>query len=315
MGTHEETELDLYLYNTSELWPLHESIVQNLKRKIERGTYDPARAPDAWIYWVEAGAKRYVREFGGGAWFQVFDKQTRDALAIDIAQREYGKIVGGEYGKIDVPGRMRVHENPAPRLLYMYTARIGGVYRDVWAVDGDEAVEKFKREGARGFFTVSKVTNVSPRLENPMGVPVGALVAAGLVAAAGIAYALYGGSKAAAVKTVTPPTTPSTPSTPSAPPNLIDNLPGPALDPTTNLVLFNTYTDAIMTIRTGAPDAAGTLPSAGVTVNVVDAGGNTLVVPLIGYLATAAGPGKWIGINPSTKVLMYIMAADVQSMS
>lgn len=109
MGEQEKRELDLYAYNTSELYGQHQSIIANLKRRIEKGTYDPALAPKLWGYWVEAAAKRYAKEFGG-SWHAMFDKPTRDALAREIAVDEHRKIVDGEYGPVNVAGAMRVHE-------------------------------------------------------------------------------------------------------------------------------------------------------------------------------------------------------------
>ena len=32
--------------------------------RVRNGTYDHAKAPALWQYWVDAGAKRYQKEFG-----------------------------------------------------------------------------------------------------------------------------------------------------------------------------------------------------------------------------------------------------------
>jgi hypothetical protein len=93
------TELDLYAENTSELYGQFKSIIENVKRRIKNGTYNPALAPTLWGYWYEAAAKRYVKEFGNeGDMRTMFPKSLRDALAKDRAKNEYRKILAGEHG-------------------------------------------------------------------------------------------------------------------------------------------------------------------------------------------------------------------------
>lgn len=89
-------ELDLYIENTGELYNQFKSIIKNIKTKIRRGTYDPAKAPALWAYWYEAGAKRYVKEFGGDV-RMMFPKALRDYLARERAVDEYKRILAGEY--------------------------------------------------------------------------------------------------------------------------------------------------------------------------------------------------------------------------
>lgn len=84
---HALTELDLYIENTSELYNQKKSILANIRRRIAKGTYDPALAPKLWLYWVDAGARRYVKEFGSGRIDSVFNKATREALATELARR------------------------------------------------------------------------------------------------------------------------------------------------------------------------------------------------------------------------------------
>lgn len=81
-------ELDLYISNTYELVAapnsIGKSIDTNLRRKLEKGTYEPALAPKAWLHLADEGAKRYTREFGSDS--PIFNAATRRALAESLAR-------------------------------------------------------------------------------------------------------------------------------------------------------------------------------------------------------------------------------------
>jgi hypothetical protein len=77
-------ELDLFIENTGELYPMKQAIIANLQKKRAKGKYDASKAPKAWQYWVDRGAKQYEKEFGGS---KAFDKATRTALAEELAKR------------------------------------------------------------------------------------------------------------------------------------------------------------------------------------------------------------------------------------
>lgn len=78
-------ELDLYAENTSELYSQKKSILANIQRRHKSGTYDHAKAPKLWMYWVDAAARRYRKEYGGGP--ETFTKATREYLARELADR------------------------------------------------------------------------------------------------------------------------------------------------------------------------------------------------------------------------------------
>ena len=82
-----ERELDLFAENTSELYGQFKSIIANLTRRIDKGTYDPALAPKLWRYWYDEAARRYKREFG----YQ-FPPAVRQAAAEARAIEEFDKI-------------------------------------------------------------------------------------------------------------------------------------------------------------------------------------------------------------------------------
>jgi hypothetical protein len=82
-------ELDLFIENTGALYPQKQAILANVKRRRKSGKYDAKKAPKLWMYWVDAGAKQYNKEFGNpkGRIDAVFDKPTREAVARDLANR------------------------------------------------------------------------------------------------------------------------------------------------------------------------------------------------------------------------------------
>ena len=101
-NTGDPEALSLFLYNTRTLDPQRMSIIKNLSKKIEKGTYDPNLAWRLWLYWVDEGAKQFARENpGSGPWTQKFPVQLRRDLAKSIASDEEQAIKNGEY---ETPG-------------------------------------------------------------------------------------------------------------------------------------------------------------------------------------------------------------------
>lgn len=93
-------ELKLFINNDEDLYRRSfMPIVQNIKRKIKNGTYDHEKAPRLWLYLVDAAARKYVNEFGSPDQDvkDMFPKDLRDAIALDMANEEFEKIKAGEY--------------------------------------------------------------------------------------------------------------------------------------------------------------------------------------------------------------------------
>ena len=90
-------ELILYMDNTASLYAQKESIIKNLSRKMDKGTYDPNLAWRLWLYWTVAGAQAYAKEIGGGLWYQLFPVSVREEAAKTLAQQEEQKLRRGEY--------------------------------------------------------------------------------------------------------------------------------------------------------------------------------------------------------------------------
>lgn len=82
------TELKLTIENDSRVYPQRLAIEKNLRAKIDRMVYDPSKAPLAWLYFVDAGAKLYGQDFPG----VTFNRATRMAVAELFAREFEGQI-------------------------------------------------------------------------------------------------------------------------------------------------------------------------------------------------------------------------------
>lgn len=84
---HASQELRLFIDNDGDLYRQQRvPIEDNLLRKKIKGTFDAAKSVKLWGYLVEAGAKKYVKEFGGGKWNVLFSPATRRHVAEELAR-------------------------------------------------------------------------------------------------------------------------------------------------------------------------------------------------------------------------------------
>lgn len=93
---HAARELELYIENDGQLYrQQHEPIIKNLTRKAERGVYDSRKAVKLFMYLVDNGAKKYVKEFGDPSfpWHKMFDKATRLAVAESLRDTFEGEYL------------------------------------------------------------------------------------------------------------------------------------------------------------------------------------------------------------------------------
>jgi len=95
----EQVELALYIDNEGDLYPQKKAIIENMKRKVERGEYDPQLAVKGWLHWVNAGAAKYCKEFHCEI-IRTFPIAVRTAVAQDVARETYEAIRRGEYGPL-----------------------------------------------------------------------------------------------------------------------------------------------------------------------------------------------------------------------
>ncbi len=84
------TELVLYITNDGNLYrQMVQPIIKNLKKKKAKDQYDETKALKAWMNLADAGAKKYVKEFGG-MYNTTFTKATR-VLAAKELQDNYAE--------------------------------------------------------------------------------------------------------------------------------------------------------------------------------------------------------------------------------
>ncbi len=90
-------ELKLFIDNDGDLYRQQTtSIFKNLITKVGRGTYNSAKAVTLFMYLVEAGAKKYAKEFGG-TWNLMFSVPTRKLVATTMRDDFEVAAKNGEY--------------------------------------------------------------------------------------------------------------------------------------------------------------------------------------------------------------------------
>ena len=89
---HAETELKLYIQNDRDLYRQQiVPIIKNVQRRMKKGTYDHIKAPKLWMYLVDNGAKKYVKEFGGDV-KRDFPKDVRQSVAVQFLNEYKAEI-------------------------------------------------------------------------------------------------------------------------------------------------------------------------------------------------------------------------------
>ena len=84
----EARELELFIENDGTLYrQMYEPTIKNLATKVARGQYDHEKAIKGFMYLVDEGAKRYLREYGGSdlRWHELFNTATRRYVAHNLA--------------------------------------------------------------------------------------------------------------------------------------------------------------------------------------------------------------------------------------
>jgi hypothetical protein len=97
MDKHGADELELFIDNDGDLYRQQTTpIIKNLATKMAKGQYDHAKAVKLWGYLMEAGAKKYAKEFGG-TWNLMFSVATRKECAERFAKAFEAQWANGEY--------------------------------------------------------------------------------------------------------------------------------------------------------------------------------------------------------------------------
>ena len=83
-GSIEQRELKLYIDNDGQLYrQRYTPIEKNLTKKMEKGKYDSKLAVKLFMYLVDDGAKKYVKDFGGSV-KDMFPKKDRIEVAKEL---------------------------------------------------------------------------------------------------------------------------------------------------------------------------------------------------------------------------------------
>lgn len=92
-------ELELYIDNEGQLYnQQYLPILKNLSKKMAKGKYDQKLAVKLWMYLVDAGAKKYHKEFNGmGKWNDMFNKATRLVVAKELEKTNREGVEDGDY--------------------------------------------------------------------------------------------------------------------------------------------------------------------------------------------------------------------------
>ena len=92
LAAHAARELKLYIEQDRDLYRQQiVPIIKNVQRKMKSGKYEHAQAPKLWMYLVDNGAKKYVKEFGGNI-KDTFPKDVRQSVAVQFANEYKAEI-------------------------------------------------------------------------------------------------------------------------------------------------------------------------------------------------------------------------------
>ncbi len=89
-------ELVLYADNDQGIWRRQADYVDNMRKKIAKGTYKRDLGIKLWMYYVDFAAKNYTREHGsmGDKWNVIFPRADRLEAAEHYEEVARAKIRG-----------------------------------------------------------------------------------------------------------------------------------------------------------------------------------------------------------------------------
>lgn len=95
-------ELELFIDNDAELYRRQtQPIIKNLATKLAKGVYDGTKAIKLWMYLMDAGAKKYSKEYGDGKdWNIMFSVATRKEVANRFNQTFLTEYALGNYSNM-----------------------------------------------------------------------------------------------------------------------------------------------------------------------------------------------------------------------
>jgi hypothetical protein len=90
---HAVRELELYADNDGALYKARRPYLDNMLRRMEKGTYDAKKGVKLWEYFAARAAKSYAREFGG-SWSRTFPPAVRRRAAEHFEREARAELRG-----------------------------------------------------------------------------------------------------------------------------------------------------------------------------------------------------------------------------
>lgn len=92
--TAEAKELAICTCNEASLYPRIKCVVRMLAKKYAKGTYDPVKAPLAYLAIVDKMAKLYHKRFGSPdtKYYHIFNSQVRYSAGCIVAESFYENV-------------------------------------------------------------------------------------------------------------------------------------------------------------------------------------------------------------------------------
>lgn len=161
----EAWELILYAETRAEMMPMRDSIIKNVIRKINRGTYDPKKAGRLWQYWMDDAAQRYTREFDvpghHRSSYGIFTAPMRREAADWIAPKFYDEIMLDNYDHLL---KLKHKQNPRRKKVTRKKRRTPAQQRATRKMLAANKKKRTRRRNpARGNFLTARAALRAPR--------------------------------------------------------------------------------------------------------------------------------------------------------
>ena len=121
-------DLELHLSNTGRLYAQKLVIEKSQAKRLKAGTFRRDIAAKQWMYWVDAGAKDFVQEYGGN-WQATFPLKEREFLAMQYAAHTERRYKDGDLKAESMTEATRKQVGASvlgPEKFRLNVARIGG---------------------------------------------------------------------------------------------------------------------------------------------------------------------------------------------
>ncbi len=92
-----DSELELYAWNTGELYDSRKAIIRYMKREMDHNNYDHGLGIERWRQWFLRAARMYTREIDRDTTFSA--AEVREA-AESVEHRVFGEIQRGEHASL-----------------------------------------------------------------------------------------------------------------------------------------------------------------------------------------------------------------------